>query len=72
MVSLNRDGLTEKVLAGERISTDEALGLYRLPLEQVGALANARRDLAKAKFFSVPYREGFPRRRRESIPAQQT
>ena len=52
MVSLNRDGLTEKVLAGERISTDEALGLYRLPLEQVGALANARRDLAKAKSYS--------------------
>ncbi len=51
MVSLNRDGLTEKVLAGERISTDEALGLYRLPLEQVGALANARRDLAKAKSY---------------------
>src|SRR5438046_5943769 len=52
MVSLNRDGLTEKVLAGERISTDEALGLYCLPLEQVGALANARRDLAKAKSYS--------------------
>jgi len=52
MVSLNRDGLTEKVLAGERISTDEALGLYRLPLEEVGALANARRDLAKAKSYS--------------------
>src|SRR5258708_6736231 len=51
MVSLNRDGLTGKVLAGERISTDEALGLYRLPLEQVGALANARRDLAKAKSY---------------------
>src|SRR5437764_1197208 len=52
MVSLNQDELTEKVLGGERISTDEALGLYRLPLEQVGALANARRDLAKAKSYS--------------------
>jgi len=52
MVSLNRDGLTEKVLAGERISTEEALGLYRLPLVEVGALATARRDLAKAKSYS--------------------
>ncbi len=52
MVSLNRDGLTGKVLAGERISVDEALELYRLPLEEVGALANARRDLAKAKSYS--------------------
>ena len=51
MGSLNRDGLTEKVLAGERISTDEALELYRLPLEEVGALANARRDLAKSKSY---------------------
>jgi cyclic dehypoxanthinyl futalosine synthase len=52
MVSLNRDGLTDKVLAGERISTDEALELYRLPLEELGALANVRRDLAKAKSYA--------------------
>src|SRR2546422_10620228 len=51
MGSLNRDGLIEKVLAGERISTNEALELYRLPLEEVGALANARRDLAKNKSY---------------------
>jgi cyclic dehypoxanthinyl futalosine synthase len=51
MASLNGDGLTDKVLAGERISTDEALELYRLPLEEVGALANARRDLAKSKSY---------------------
>jgi cyclic dehypoxanthinyl futalosine synthase len=57
MVSLNRDGLTGKVLAGERISMDEALELYRLPLEEVGALANARRDLAKAKSYSGRGRE---------------
>ncbi len=30
MVSLNRDALTEKILAGERISAEEALELYRL------------------------------------------
>jgi cyclic dehypoxanthinyl futalosine synthase len=52
MVSLNRDGLTGKVLAGERISVDEVLELYRWPLEEVGALANARRDLAKAKSYA--------------------
>ena len=57
MVSLNRDGLTGKVLAGERISVEEALELYRLPLEEVGALANARRDLAKAKSYSGRGRE---------------
>jgi cyclic dehypoxanthinyl futalosine synthase len=51
MVSLNRDWLAEKVLAGERISSDEALELYRFPLEELGALANARRDLAKAKSY---------------------
>src|ERR1700738_3775879 len=51
MVSLNRDALTEKVLAGERISTDEALQLYVWPLEELGALANARRDLVKAKSY---------------------
>src|SRR6059058_6692479 len=39
--------LTDKVLAGERISGAEALELYRLPLAELGALANARRDLAK-------------------------
>ena len=52
MVSLNRNGLTEKVLSGDRISMDEALELYRWPLEEVGALANARRDLAKAKSYA--------------------
>jgi cyclic dehypoxanthinyl futalosine synthase len=57
MVSLNRNGLTEKVLAGERISGDELLELYRWPLEEVGALGNARRDLAKAKSYDGRGRE---------------
>src|SRR4029077_19949258 len=51
MVSSNRDALIEKVLAGDRISPNEALELYRLPLEELGSLANARRDLAKAKSY---------------------
>jgi cyclic dehypoxanthinyl futalosine synthase len=52
MVSLNQDALTERVFAGERISADDALELYRWPLEQLGVLANARRDLAKAKSYN--------------------
>src|SRR6266850_5894836 len=47
MVSINNDDLTEKILAGERITAEEALLLYEWPLETLGALANARRDLAK-------------------------
>jgi len=51
MVSLNRDALREKVLAGERISGGEAFELSHWPLEELGALANARRDLAKARSY---------------------
>jgi cyclic dehypoxanthinyl futalosine synthase len=57
MVSLNRDALNDKVLEGERISSDEALLLYRLPLEELGALANARRDLTKTKSYGGRGRE---------------
>ena len=47
MVSLNRDALSEKVFAGERISPADALELYRWPLEELGILANERRRQAK-------------------------
>jgi cyclic dehypoxanthinyl futalosine synthase len=57
MVSLNRDALTEKVLSGERISPEDALTLYRWPLEELGVLANARRDLAKAQSYEGQGRE---------------
>src|SRR5216117_2821155 len=57
MVSLNRDALTEKILEGARISTEDALELYRSPLEELAALANARRDLAKAKSYGGRGRE---------------
>jgi len=57
MVSLNGSGLAEKILAGERVSPNEALELYRLPLEELGLLANARRDLAKAKSYNGRGRE---------------
>src|SRR3981081_2019615 len=39
--------LVEKVLAGERISAEEALELYHLPLQELGALADHRRTMAK-------------------------
>src|SRR5947207_10523140 len=57
MVSLNRDTLTGKILEGARISTDDSLELYRWPLEELAALANARRDLAKAKSYGSRGRE---------------
>jgi cyclic dehypoxanthinyl futalosine synthase len=57
MVSFNHRALTDKVLEGKRISPGEALELYRLPLEELGALANARRNLAKCKAYGGHGRE---------------
>src|ERR1700755_2995017 len=57
MVSFNRDALTEKILEGARISIDDALELYRWPLEELAALADGRRDLAKAKSYGGRGRE---------------
>ncbi|HEY4284214.1 MAG TPA: cyclic dehypoxanthinyl futalosine synthase [Chthoniobacterales bacterium] len=57
MVSLNHDRLVDKVLAGERISPDEAMELYALPLENLGILANARRDQIKASSYEGHGRE---------------
>src|SRR4029077_16923604 len=45
------------VFAGERISSDEAMELYRLPLEELGVLANARRDQTKAPSYEGRGRE---------------
>ena len=42
------DDLQQKVWKGHRIDADEARRLYRLPLEELGALADRRRQLAKA------------------------
>src|SRR2546427_9193813 len=57
MVTLNQQCLHEKILEGARLCAAEALELYRWPLEEVGALANARRDLAKAKSYDGRGRE---------------
>jgi cyclic dehypoxanthinyl futalosine synthase len=43
--------LIDKVLDGVRITQEEARELYRLPLNELGALADARRKLAKADAF---------------------
>ncbi len=45
------DELLQKVWAGQRINQAEALRLYHLPLEELGALADRRRQLAKAKAY---------------------
>ena len=47
------DALADKVLAGERISPDDARALYALPLQELGELANARRRLAKADAYGA-------------------
>ena len=57
MVALNPESLQQRILAGERISAGDALALYCLPLAEVGALANARRNLAKEKSYGNRGRE---------------
>jgi cyclic dehypoxanthinyl futalosine synthase len=46
------DELLQKVWDGKRISQTEALRLYHLPLEELGALADRRRQIAKAEDFN--------------------
>jgi len=45
------ESLADKVLAGERLSQADALALYAAPLEELGALANARRKQIKAAAY---------------------
>ncbi len=45
------DELLQKVWDGQRISQKEALRLYKLPLEELGAFADRRRQLAKANAY---------------------
>ena len=46
------DELLQKVWDGNRVSEAEALELYELPLETLGALADRRRQLAKKAAFA--------------------
>ena len=41
------EALIDRALAGERVSEEEAGELYRLPLNELGEIANVRRNLAK-------------------------
>lgn len=45
------DELLQKVWDGGRIHQKEALRLYHLPLEELGALADRRRELARAEAY---------------------
>ena len=45
------DDLLQKVWDGQRLDQTEALRLYPLPLEELGALADRRRQLAKAAAY---------------------
>jgi cyclic dehypoxanthinyl futalosine synthase len=45
------DELLQKVWDGQRINSAEALRLYRLPLEELGALADRRRQLARKSAY---------------------
>src|SRR6266516_4772884 len=45
------DELLQRVWDGKRIDQAEALRLYHLPLEELGALADRRRELAKADAY---------------------
>ena len=46
------DDLSQKAWEGQRIDRSEALRLCRLPLEELGALAHRRRELAKARAYN--------------------
>src|SRR6516225_1768721 len=51
-LSLPVSEIIERVLEGARITPKEALELYRLPLNELGSLADYRRQLAKEKAFA--------------------
>jgi cyclic dehypoxanthinyl futalosine synthase len=48
---ISEERLIDKVLDGERIDSEDAMELYRLPLNELGQLADRRRQIAKAHAF---------------------
>jgi cyclic dehypoxanthinyl futalosine synthase len=48
---ISEERLIDKVLDGERIDSEDAMELYRLPLNELGQLADRRRQMAKAHAF---------------------
>ncbi len=51
MTTLDDPSLVDRVLAGERITAEDARTLHKLPLEELGALADHRRNLAKGNAY---------------------
>jgi cyclic dehypoxanthinyl futalosine synthase len=49
--TLSESGVIERVLEGARITAAEALELYQLPLNELGSLADYRRQLARETTF---------------------
>jgi cyclic dehypoxanthinyl futalosine synthase len=50
--TISASRVMDKVLGGERINFQDALELYRLPLNELGQLADHRRQIAKAHAFA--------------------
>jgi cyclic dehypoxanthinyl futalosine synthase len=48
---ISEERVIDKVLDGERIDSEDAMKLYRLPLNELGQLADRRRQMAKAHAF---------------------
>lgn len=51
MTALVEHDLVGQVLDGKRISASDALDLYRLPLNELGSLADARRQMKKSSAY---------------------
>jgi cyclic dehypoxanthinyl futalosine synthase len=49
--TISEGRVIDKVLDGERIDSEDAMELYRLPLNELGQLADRRRQIAKAHAF---------------------
>jgi cyclic dehypoxanthinyl futalosine synthase len=49
--TVSESGVIDKVLDGERINAEDALELYHLRLNELGHLADQRRQMAKARAF---------------------
>ena len=47
------EALIDKVIAGERITQEDARALYRLPLNELGELANIRRTAQQSRDYIV-------------------
>ncbi len=51
VISATSDTLVDRILDGARISQDDARSLHKLPLEELGALADRRREIVKADAY---------------------